>query len=103
MQTLTLAFVLPIDSSDNSENFPVFCEHSSDPIQLNVLDEVVSIGKLGKTLPSIYTPQGWVNALIEKPRKYLVIENISPVLRYLIKGSWVGVAVYKMEKVVHPL
>ena len=54
---------------------------------------------LEKTLPSIYTPQGWVNALIEKPRKYLVIENISPGTPVFDKkGIWVGVAVYKMER-----
>ena len=46
---LDLAFVLPINSSGNSKNFPIFCEQSSAPIQLNVLDEVVSIGKLEKT------------------------------------------------------
>ena len=97
---LDLAFVLPIHSSDNSEDFPVFCEHSSDPIQLNVLDEVVSIGKLGKNLYRQSTlRKGWVNALIEKPRKYLVIENISPGTPVFDKkGIWVGVAVYKMER-----
>jgi len=97
---LDLAFVLPINSSDNSKNFPIFCEHSSAPIQLNVLDEVVSIGKLGKNLYRQSTlRKGWVNALIEKPRKYFVIENISPGTPVFDKkGSWVGVAVYKMER-----
>ena len=97
---LDLAFVLPINSSDNSKNFPIFCEHSSAPIQLNVLDEVVSIGKLGKNLYRQSTlRKGWVNALIEKPRKYFVIENISPGAPVFDKkGSWVGVAVYKMER-----
>ena len=97
---LDLAFVLPINSSDNSKNFPIFCEHSSSPIQLNVLDEVVSIGKLGKNLYRQSTlRKGWVNALIEKPRKYFVIENISPGSPVFDKkGSWVGVAVYKMER-----
>lgn len=97
---LDLAFVLPINSSGNSKNFPIFCEHSSVPIQLNVLDEVVSIGKLGKNLYRQSTlRKGWVNALIEKPRKYFVIENISPGTPVFDKkGSWVGVAVYKMER-----
>ena len=97
---LDLAFVLPINSSDNSKNFPIFCEQSSSPIQLNVLDEVVSIGKLGKNLYRQSTlRKGWVNALIEKPRKYFVIENISPGTPVFDKkGSWVGVAVYKMER-----
>ena len=64
------------------------------------MDEVVSIGKLGKNLYRQSTlRKGWVNALIEKPRKYLVIENISPGTPVFDKkGSWVGVAVYKMER-----
>ena len=97
---LDLAFVLPIGTSKNSINFPTFCELSSSPRQLKVLDEVVSIGKLGKNLYRQSTlRKGWVNALIEKPRKYIVIENISPGTPVFDKkGVWVGVAVYKMER-----
>ena len=63
-----------------------------------ILDEVVSIGKLRQTLYRQSTlRRGWVNAVIEKPRKYFVIENTSPGTPVFDRnGKWLGVVVYKM-------
>jgi hypothetical protein len=58
------------------------------------------MSKLGKNLYRQSTlRKGWVNALISKPRKYLVIENSSPGNPVFDReGDWLGVAVYKMER-----
>ena len=58
------------------------------------------MSKLGKNLYRQSTlRKGWVNALIPKPRKYLVIENSSPGNPVFDReGYWLGVAVYKMER-----
>ena len=63
-----------------------------------ILDEVVSIGKLRRTLYRQSTlRRGWVNAVIEKPRKYFVIENtIAGTPVFDRQGNWLGVVVYKM-------
>ena len=97
-EDLDLAFVLPLDSESSS--FPVFCSVSGKPTALDVLDEVVTMSKLGKNLYRQTTlRKGWVNALISKPRKYLVIENSSPGNPVFDQqGDWLGVAVYKMER-----
>lgn len=97
-EDLDLAFVLPLDSKSSS--FPVFCSISGKSNTLDVLDEVVTMSKLGKNLYRQSTlRKGWVNALISKPRKYLVIENSSPGNPVFDReGDWLGVAVYKMER-----
>ncbi len=95
---LDLAFVLPIDTKANS--FPVHCSKNKQSKSLKVLDEIVSMGKLGKNLYRQSTlRRGWVNAVIEKPRQYFVIENTragTPV--FDTEANWLGVAVYKMER-----
>ena len=98
---LDLAFVLPIEERRNEFKDIVF---SKVPKQASVdetpviLDEVVSIGKLRKTLYRQSTlRRGWVNAVIEKPRTYFVIENTSPGTPVFNRvGNWLGVVVYKM-------
>ena len=98
---LDLAFVLPIEERKNEFKDVVF---SRVPKQANeddlpvILDEVVSIGKLRKTLYRQSTlRRGWVNAVIEKPRTYFVIENTSPGTPvFNSMGNWLGVVVYKM-------
>jgi hypothetical protein len=97
-EDLDLAFVLPLDSKSSS--FPVFCSISDKSNTLDVLDEVVTMSKLGKNLYRQSTlRKGWVNALISKPRKYLVVENSSPGNPVFDReGDWLGVAVYKMER-----
>lgn len=77
-----------------SQKFPIPSKKNA-PL---ILDEVVSIGKLRQTLYRQSTlRRGWVNAVIEKPRKYFVIENTSPGTPVFDRnGKWLGVVVYKM-------
>jgi hypothetical protein len=103
---LDLAFVLPIKQKEDNEEFNdvVFShvprsqkEKSKLP---QALDEVVSLGKLGRNLYRQSTlRKGWVNAVIEKPRKYFVIENTSPGTPVFDRdGGWLGIVVYKMDR-----
>ena len=103
---LDLAFVLPIKQKEDNEEFKdvVFShvprsqkENSKLP---QALDEVVSLGKLGRNLYRQSTlRKGWVNAVIEKPRKYFVIENTSPGTPVFDRdGGWLGIVVYKMDR-----
>ena len=98
---LDLAFVLPIEERKNEFKDIVFSrvpkQASEDDLPV-ILDEVVSIGKLRKTLYRQSTlRRGWVNAVIEKPRTYFVIENTSPGTPvFNSMGNWLGVVVYKM-------
>ena len=103
---LDLAFVLPIKQKKDNEEFKdvVFShvprskkEKSKLP---QALDEVVSLGKLGRNLYRQSTlRKGWVNAVIEKPRKYFVIENTSPGTPVFDRdGDWLGIVVYKMDR-----
>ena len=98
---LDLAYVLPIKERKDEYKEVIFSKVPSqakqkvDPL---ILDEVVSIGKLRQTLYRQSTLQrGWVNAVIQKPRKYFVIENTSPGTPVFDQsGKWLGVVVYKM-------
>lgn len=98
---LDLAFVLPIEERKNEFKDIMFSrvpkQASEDELPV-VLDEVVSIGKLRKTLYRQSTlRRGSVNAVIEKPRTYFVIENTSPGTPvFNSMGNWLGVVVYKM-------
>ncbi len=102
---LDLAYVLPISKETLAPEETVdkfsFVPHrkviSSQPA---VLDEVVSMSKLGRNLYRQSTlRRGWVNAVIEKPRQYYVIENTSPGTPVFDKtGAWLGIVVYKMER-----
>ena len=79
---LDLAFVLPIKERWEEYKDVVFSQVPQKVSKENqplILDEVVSIGKLKQTLYRQSTlRRGWVNAVIEKPRKYFVIENTAP-------------------------
>ena len=98
---LDLAYVLPIKERKDEYKEVIFskvpsqAKQKADPL---ILDEVVSIGKLRQTLYRQSTLQrGWVNAVIQKPRKYFVIENTSPGTPVFDQsGKWLGVVVYKM-------
>ena len=100
---LDLAFVLPIPDTEELKNGTTFAPvPKSSPkkdFSLQVLDEVVSVSKLGRNLYRQSTlRRGWVNAVIKKPRPYYVIENIglgTPIFSTL--GDWLGVVVYKMD------
>ena len=97
---LDLAYVLPIKERKEEYKDVVFSKvpNSVEENAPLILDEVVSIGKLRQTLYRQSTlRKGWVNAVIEKPRKYFVIENTSPGTPVFDRnGKWLGVVVYKM-------
>ena len=103
---LDLAFVLPIKNKrTGKETDEVDFSHVPRPSEEKatvpqVLDEVVSLGKLGRNLYRQSTlRKGWVNAVIEKPRKYFVIENTTPGTPVFDReGNWLGIAVYKMDR-----
>jgi hypothetical protein len=97
---LDLAYVLPIKERKDEYKDVIFSKvpdagKNNAPL---ILDEVVSIGKLRQTLYRQSTlRRGCVNAVIEKPRKYFVIENTSPGTPVFDQGGrWLGVVVYKM-------
>jgi S1-C subfamily serine protease len=99
---LDLAFVLPIKDEDKKSKKRIFpyvprSSRSKAPLPL---DEVVSLGKLGRNLYRQSTlKKGWVNAVIEKPRKYFVIENTSPGTPVFDReANWLGIVVYKMDR-----
>ena len=70
-------------------------ESFNGSIRPGVLDEV-SLGKLGRNLYRQPTLQrGWVNAVIQKPRDYFVIENLSPLV--FNENEPIGVGAYKKE------
>lgn len=99
---LDLAFVLPIKDEDEKSKkriFPYVPRSSKSKAPLP-LDEVVSLGKLGRNLYRQSTlKKGWVNAVIEKPRKYFVIENTSPGTPVFDReANWLGIVVYKMDR-----
>jgi hypothetical protein len=98
---LDLAYVLPIKERKDEYKEVIFSKVPSQAKQKadpSILDEVVSIGKLRQTLYRQSTLQrGWVNAVIQKPRKYFVIENTIPGTPVFDQsGKWLGVVVYKM-------
>lgn len=102
---LDLAYVLPLENEDEEfndtvERFSFVPNQDTDSSGPTVLDEVISISKLGRNLYRQSTlRRGWVNAVIEKPRQYFVIENTSPGTPVFDKkGTWLGIVVYKMER-----
>ncbi len=98
---LDLAYVLPIKERGEEYkgvNFKKVPQKTTIQTTPAILDEVVSIGKLRQTLYRQSTlRRGWVNAVIEKPRKYFVIENTAPGTPVFDHhGNWLGIVVYKM-------
>ncbi|MDG0964280.1 MAG: hypothetical protein P8P49_07740 [Opitutales bacterium] len=98
---LDLAYVLPIKERKDEYNEITFSKVPSQATQRTdplILDEVVSIGKLRQTLYRQSTlRRGCINAVIQKPRKYFVIENTTPGTPVFDqRGKWLGVVVYKM-------
>ena len=99
---LDLAYVLPIKEKNNEHEKRTYSHvprssETNDPLPL---DEVVSLGKLSRNLYRQSTlKKGWVNAVIEKPRKYFVIENTAPGTPVFDKdANWLGIVVYKMDR-----
>jgi len=97
---LDLAYILPKSSKhpQNPDGFP----HVSSKPQVTlpqVLDPVVSLSKLG---PNLYRQssllRSWVNAIIEKPRNYYVIDNVRPGTPVFNEsGEWLGISLFKKD------
>lgn len=101
-EDLDLAFIRPIQeaSAPQATSFQKV-DYSPDMItELEALDEVVSLGKLGRNLYRKSTLQrGWVNAVITKPRDYLVIENVTPGTPVFDhSGQWIGITAFRKER-----
>ena len=81
-EDLDLAFIRPPQNGNKRAKPPLLISSNMMlplPPKLQALDEVVFLGKLGRNLCRKSTLQrGWVNAVIEKPRDYYVIENVTP-------------------------
>jgi len=100
---LDLAYIIPQVTSKEEEiaDNTAFAHvrRNSDTPPPQVLDGVVSLGKLG---PNLYRQstllRGWVNAVIRKPRDYFVIENVSPGTPVFDEmGNWLGVSLFKKD------
>jgi hypothetical protein len=101
-EDLDLAFIRPIQeaSAPQATSFQKV-DYSPDKItELEALDEVVSLGKLGRNLYRKSTLQrGWVNAVITKPRDYFVIENVTPGTPVFDRsGQWIGITAFRKER-----
>ncbi|MDA9120318.1 S1C family serine protease [Opitutales bacterium] len=101
-EDLDLAFIrpLPTDSNDSIPKEFLAVEYNELEIpNIETLDEVVSLGKLGRNLYRKSTLQrGWVNAVIDKPRDYLVVENVTPGTPVFDRhGKWIGVTAFRKE------
>ena len=66
---------------------------------IQALDEVVSLGKLGRNLyRKSILQRGWVNTVIDKPRDYFVVENVTPGTPVFDKsGIWIGITAFRKE------
>ena len=98
---LDLAYIIPQKTSQETMGKTLFSHVTinAESDQPQVLDGVVSLGKLG---PNLYRQstllRGWVNAVIEKPRDYFVIENVNPGTPVFDQmGNWIGVSLFKKD------
>ncbi|MFP6901249.1 MAG: serine protease [Opitutales bacterium] len=95
---LDIAFVMPLPGSEELKSAalrPVNLRSKATPA---ILDEVLVLGKLGRTLyrqPTVGVAR--VNSVIEKPRRYYILSRAmpgSPV--FDARGRLLGIAVYKI-------
>lgn len=101
-EDLDLAFISPQKKDLHHGNPTIFKSVDYDPAKIpsiQTLDEVVSLGKLGRNLYRKSTLQrGWINAVIDKPRNYYVVENVTPGTPVFDKfGHWIGITVFRKE------
>ena len=101
-EDLDLAFIKPRNAGQTLDNPNLFKKVSykeSESPEIQALDEVVSLGKLGRNLYRKSTLQrGWVNAVITKPRDYYVVENVTPGTPVFdSQGKWVGITAFRKE------
>jgi len=98
---LDLAYILPksFKHPNHPDGFPHVTRRPASTSLPLVLDPVVSLSKLG---PNLYRQstlmRGWVNAIIEKPRNYYVIDNVSPGTPVFNEsGEWLGISLFKKD------
>ena len=101
-EDLDLAFIRPLSTESNDSDPKEFLAVEYNELEIpniETLDEVVSLGKLGRNLYRKSTLQrGWINAVIDKPRDYLVVENVTPGTPVFDRhGKWIGVTVFRKE------
>ncbi len=101
-EDLDLAFIKPRKKAleeNSSLSFKNVAYDSTKIPSIQILDEVVSLGKLGRNLYRKSTLQrGWVNAVINKPRDYYVVENVTPGTPVFDKsGRWLGITAFRKE------
>jgi hypothetical protein len=101
-EDLDLAFIKPKDVDPAIEQTNLFKKvpyQESQIPRIRALDEVVSLGKLGRNLYRKSTLQrGWVNAVISKPRDYYVVENVTPGTPVFDRhGRWLGITAFRKE------
>jgi S1-C subfamily serine protease len=101
-EDLDLAFIRPLTTESNDSDPREFLAIEYNALEtpnVETLDEVVSLGKLGRNLYRKSTLQrGWINAVIDKPRDYLVVENVTPGTPVFDRhGKWIGVTVFRKE------
>lgn len=99
---LDLAFIRPKEKDVSLADSISFSHVSFDVDHISnieELDEVVSLGKLGRNLYRKSTLQrGWVNAVIDKPRNYYVVENVTPGTPVFDNsGNWIGITAFRKE------
>ncbi len=95
---LDLAFVKPIEGSEELKAAAIRPVNLRSKVKAAILDEVLVLGKLGRTLyrqPTVGLAH--VSSVIEKPRNYYVISKAMPGAPIFdTRGRLLGIAVYKI-------
>ena len=95
---LDLAFVKPIEGSEELKTASIRPVNLRSKAKPAILDEVLVLGKLGRTLyrqPTVGVAH--VSSVIEKPRNYYVLSKAMPGAPIFdARGRLLGIAVYKI-------
>ncbi len=95
---LDLAFVQPLPQSEELKSAAIRPVNLRSKTKPAILDEVLVLGKLGRTLyrqPTVRVAR--VSSVIEKPRNYYVLSQAMPGAPVFdARGRLLGVAVYKI-------
>ncbi len=95
---LDLAFVQPLPESEELQSASIRPVNLRSKAKPSILDEVLVLGKLGRTLyrqPTVRVAR--VSSVIEKPRNYYVLSQAMPGAPVFdARGRLLGIAVYKI-------
>lgn len=95
---LDLAFVKPMEGSEELKTAAIRPVNLRSKTKPAILDEVLVLGKLGRTLyrqPTVGVAR--VSSVIEKPRQYYVLSKAVPGAPVFdLRGRLLGIAVYKI-------